>query len=174
MLRSGAELQVVAGPVIGGRLSSVIGPASDIRVPEGLFKIVTTGVAPVAFLFWHVAEGEVPGCDMDGELDDCVVRVNLVEDATGLDFFPALNDGQEEGAEASRNLAASGGGTRGGGTGGARGQTKGRRRKRAHIVPGSETARDRARPAGSCGVPVHVRPRRRRCRVRVNANDGGR
>lgn len=95
------ELYIVAGPVLGDRLTRSIGP-SKVPVPERFFKVI---VAPdarppmgIAFL--------MPNHPFDGGAQSTVVSIDEIEAITGYDFFSALPDDVENEVESQHSMAA--------------------------------------------------------------------
>ena len=85
---------VVTGPVVGENRYGTIGD-NDVVVPDSFFKTVLAckngKYRAIAFLM-----------DNDSQryyLSDCSMSVDELEDYTGLDFFPALDDSVEEEVE---------------------------------------------------------------------------
>ena len=102
--KGGQEFNLVAGPVFSDDSIRKIGPHSDIHVPHSFFKIVIHDGRPLSFLFAHDKEANGPGCPLHAELRDCVVSVDKVELATGLDFFTELPEASQHSIEARRNF----------------------------------------------------------------------
>ena len=102
--REEKAFNLVAGPVFSNDSVRKIGPHSDIHVPHSFFKVVIHDGMPLAFLFAHDREANGPGCPLHAELRDCVVSVDKVEMATGLDFFSELQETEQHSIESRRNL----------------------------------------------------------------------
>jgi endonuclease G len=92
--RAFGELWVIAGPVYDRKRKRL---KSGVEIPDAFFKIVVDvdegggGVRVLAFL--------VPNRKRPPELSACLVPVDEIESRTGLDFFPDLDDGEEEALE---------------------------------------------------------------------------
>lgn len=89
------KVWVVTGPVVGDNRYGTIGD-NDVVVPDSFFKAVLAckdgKYRSIAFLM-----------DNDSQryyLADCSMSVDELEEYTGLDFFPALDDSVEESVEA--------------------------------------------------------------------------
>jgi endonuclease G len=91
-------INIVCGPLYTSSTPKTIG-RGHVRVPDGFFKVIMcrTGQAKaIGFIFKN-----------DGRkvaLDDVVCTVDEVEQATGIDFYPALDDRLENRIEASARL----------------------------------------------------------------------
>jgi endonuclease G len=91
-------IDIVCGPLYTSSTPKTIG-RGHVRVPDGFFKVIMcrTGQAKaIGFIFKN-----------DGRkvaLDDVVCTVDEVEQATGIDFYPALDDRLENRIEASARL----------------------------------------------------------------------
>lgn len=96
----GEDFNLVAGPVFSSDIVRKIGPHSDIHVPHSFFKVIIHDGKPLAFLFAHDKEANGPGCPLHAELKDCVVSVDKIEMATGLDFFNELSETVQHSIEA--------------------------------------------------------------------------
>ena len=94
---------LIAGPVFSEGPVRKIGPHSDIHIPHSFFKIVIYDGVPLAFLFAHDEEANGPGCPLYSELEECIVSVDKIEKATGLDFFKALRKSKQHDLEAKPN-----------------------------------------------------------------------
>ncbi len=95
------ELYIVAGPVLGDRLTRTIGP-SRVPVPERFFKVIVAPTAnpPMGIAFL------MPNHPFDGSAQATVVSIDDVEAITGYDFFAALPDEVENAVEAQHSMAA--------------------------------------------------------------------
>ncbi len=101
MIADDRSFTVIAGSVfVEGREVQKIGPIldptqHDIGVPHAFFKIVidVEYLTAVAFLFDHQSDLDA-GCDIDVARfpSQCVVAIEEVESATGLQFFAELSD----------------------------------------------------------------------------------
>ena len=91
---------VVCGPVIGENRYGKIGQ-HKVVVPDAFFKAVMVHTG-----FGYSAIGFLMGNDSERYyLKDCALSINELEDITGLDMYPALDDSFEEKVEASYNLS---------------------------------------------------------------------
>lgn len=91
---------VVCGPIIGQNRYGTIGQ-HNVVVPDAFFKavLVHTGFA-------YSAIGFIMGNDSDRYyLKDCAVSIDELENITGLDLFPTLDDSFEEDVESAYNPA---------------------------------------------------------------------
>ena len=98
--RDFGKVWVVTGPIVGDNLYGKIGERS-VTVPDSFFKAVLS-----------VSKGKyraiafVMGNDSDRYyLKDCAMSVNDLEELTGLDFFPMLDDSIEESTEEGFSLS---------------------------------------------------------------------
>ncbi len=86
---------VVTGGVLSGNLKTIGYEA--VSVPKYFYKVILKGGSKnpkmIAFLMPHK--------DSDKSLKEFVVPVNKLEELTGIDFFPTLDDKIEEQLEAS-------------------------------------------------------------------------
>jgi len=93
------EIQVVTGPVLKDGGFAVIG-AGGVAVPRYFYKVVLDDKEPeikaIAFI--------LPNQKSDKEIQSYALTVNMAEEATGIDFFPELDDGVEEEIESSLDL----------------------------------------------------------------------
>ena len=103
LIDAGHEFHLIAGPAFVTGPVQKIGPHSDIHVPHSFFKIVISNNEPIAFLFAHDDRVDAPGCSPDAALEKCIKSVDEVETATGLDFFSALSDTEQQQLEATPN-----------------------------------------------------------------------
>ncbi len=94
------ELIVVTGPVLKDNLSKIPQGSFKVSIPEFLYKIVLDFYPPIykaiAFLYSNK--------DVPYELDKHVVSIDSIEQLTGINFFPKLNDSLENKLEASANI----------------------------------------------------------------------
>lgn len=94
-VRSDGELYVITGPVLRSALPQL--SPEGVSIPEEFYKIILDidhgSPRIIAFLFRN--EGS------RAELQDFVVTVDRLEELTGIDFFPALDDFLEESLEAN-------------------------------------------------------------------------
>lgn len=89
------KVWVVTGPVVGDNRYGTIGD-NDVVVPDSFFKAVLAckdgKYRSIAFLMNNDSQRYY--------LADCSMSVDELEEYTGLDFFPALDDSIEENVEA--------------------------------------------------------------------------
>lgn len=98
VMRSGAVMYVVCGPLFdGNRRPRVMGPDS-IAVPDGFFKVLlrldSVGARTIGFVYRND--------DVPHYMQDAVRTVDEVEALAGLDFFPQLPDSIEGVADFQR------------------------------------------------------------------------
>jgi len=95
-----SEVIVVTGPVLHDNLPKIPQGSFNVSIPEYIYKIVLDYYAPeyqaIAFLY--------PNKDVPYELEKHVVSIDSIEQLTGIDFFPKLNDSLENILEAEHNL----------------------------------------------------------------------
>jgi len=103
LIDNGHEFHLIAGPAFAAGPVQKIGSRSDIHVPHSFFKIVISNNEPVAFLFAHDEQVNAPGCSLDAALEECIVSVDEVETATGLDFFSMLSATEQHQLETAPN-----------------------------------------------------------------------
>lgn len=91
---------VVTGPIVNENKYGTIGERGVV-VPDSFFKAVLVQKSgkyrSIAFIM-----------DNDARrywLNDCAISVNELEDITGIDFFPALDDAVEDSTEAQLRLS---------------------------------------------------------------------
>ena len=98
--RDYGSVYVVTGPIIGEGKYGKIG-ARGVTVPDAFFKAVATlrngRYYSIAFVMGND--------DKRYYLRDCAVSVNELENITGLDLFPALDDSIEESVESQLSLS---------------------------------------------------------------------
>ncbi len=86
---------VVTGPVLTVGLSG-IGP-NDVSVPKYFYKVILDYTMPdikgIGFILPNAGSGDA--------LQNYAVTIDSVEKLTGIDFYPALPDGQEKQIESS-------------------------------------------------------------------------
>jgi endonuclease G len=93
------ELYVVSGPVFKDNKGSIGG--NKVTVPGYYYKVIydpTDTKKMIAFLF--------PNQKADQDLNAYITSVDEVEKQTGIDFFSALSDEQEEKLEATVNVSS--------------------------------------------------------------------
>ena len=88
---------VVTGPIFKDNIGAI--GSSKVTVPGYFFKVIysPSKQAMIGFLLPHLK--------VDKELKDCVVKVDRIEEETGIDFFPQLEDLLEVQLEANVRLA---------------------------------------------------------------------
>ena len=90
---------VVTGGVLNDKMGAI--GSEQVTVPESFYKIVYDqsggNVKMLAFLMNHT--------DTDRPLREFVTSVDHIEDLTGIDFFPELEDSVENKLEASTSLS---------------------------------------------------------------------
>ena len=92
------EIYIVAGPIFKNEERRLFG-INKIPIPDAFFKVIlcTSGnPKALGFIF--------PNNGTQHKLEDYVLPVDDIENATGIDFFPALPDSIEEKVEAYSNL----------------------------------------------------------------------
>lgn len=88
---------VITGPVLKDGLPT-IGP-NNVSVPEMFYKIVLDPDEEKAIAFL------MPNIDIEDTFKNYAVTIDEVEEATGIDFFPALDDELEEKIESTLNMS---------------------------------------------------------------------
>lgn len=95
-----SELIVVTGPVLKENLPKIPQGSFKVSIPEYIYKIVLDYYPPsykaIAFLY--------PNKDVPYELEKHVVSIDSIEQLTGIDFFPKLEDSLENRVEAENSL----------------------------------------------------------------------
>lgn len=93
---------VVTGPIFEKNLPCITIGKNKIAVPDKYYKVVldANAVNPRAIGFI------IPNSNVKDDLANFAVTVDAVEAATGLDFFPALNDDDEARIESSIDYSA--------------------------------------------------------------------
>ena len=95
-----SELIVVTGPVLKDNLPKIPQGSFKVSIPEYIYKIVLDYYPPaykaIAFLY--------PNKDVPYELEKHVVSIDSIEQLTGIDFFPKLEDSLENKVEAENSL----------------------------------------------------------------------
>lgn len=95
------QVWIVTGPVLSEDLP-VIGRQNQVSVPSEYFKVILRKESGkwkgIAFLI----ATSVPF----PQLASYAVSIDTIEDMTGIDFFPTLNDSSEEEAESQENESA--------------------------------------------------------------------
>ena len=96
------KVYIVCGPIFNdSRKQLYIGKSVKIRVPNAFFKVVLSlkkgGEKAIGFYFTN----------RDGKqnMGDATKTVDEIENITGMDFFPQLNDALERRVEAQNNLS---------------------------------------------------------------------
>ncbi|MFY9396829.1 MAG: DNA/RNA non-specific endonuclease [Desulfomonilia bacterium] len=93
------ELHVAAGPVLAGGGFPVIGP-NRVAVPVLFYKVILDCREPDLNAIGFI----LPNAGSSADLWDFAVSVDTVEDLTGIDFYPELEDELEERLESSVDL----------------------------------------------------------------------
>ncbi len=88
---------VVTGPIVGENRYGTIGER-DVTVPDSFFKALLVRRNDGS---WSAAAFVMDNDDERYYLKDCVMTVDELEQITGFDFFPALDDRVEEKVEAT-------------------------------------------------------------------------
>ena len=93
---------VVTGPVFEKNLPCITIGKNKVAVPDKYYKVIldTNAATPKAIGFI------IPNSDTQADLSNFAVTVDAVEIATGLDFFPELNDSDEKKLESSCDYSA--------------------------------------------------------------------
>jgi len=91
------DVYVITGAVLKDGLPT-IGP-NNVSVPEMFYKIVLDPDEEKAIAFL------MPNVDIEDTFKNYAVTIDEVEEATGLDFFPALDDDLEEKIESTLNMS---------------------------------------------------------------------
>jgi len=93
------EVYVVTGPVLTDGPYPAIGP-NDVSVPRRFYKIILDyrepGIKAIAFL--------LPNRRCDQPLSVYALTIDQVESITGIDFYPALPDVEEDALESTIDL----------------------------------------------------------------------
>ena len=92
------ELYVVTGPVLSADSTATIG-AGRVAVPTGFYKVIYDLTPPCKMIAFMLPNG-----GSRRPLQDFVVTVDMVEAATGLDFFPRLPEPEERELESTVDL----------------------------------------------------------------------
>lgn len=92
--RDNGRVWVVSGPIIGDNVYGRIGDR-DVVVPDAFFKAVLMEKRGKYHSIAFVMDND----DKRYYLYDCSMPVNKLEELTGIDFFPALDDSVEESVE---------------------------------------------------------------------------
>ena len=94
------SVYVVTGPVLTDGPYETIGE-NEVAVPKNYYKVILDYTEPdvkaIGFL--------LPNEGSSKSLESFAVTVDEVEDATGIDFYPALPDDQEEAIESEIDLS---------------------------------------------------------------------
>lgn len=98
--REYGAIDIVCGPIFyGGSQQKTIG-RNKVYVPDAFFKVVLCRKgSPKAIGFIYKNRGGYQS------MSDCACTVDEIEDLTGIDFFPALDDAVEDRIEAKARLA---------------------------------------------------------------------
>lgn len=93
------DIYIVCGPMFTSKEHKTIGK-NHVAVPDAFFKVVLRlGKEPAALGFTYKNEGNT------GAMSKHVCTVDWIEEMTGIDFFPALDDKTEKKVEAEANLS---------------------------------------------------------------------
>jgi len=104
LMPRGLVLHIIAGTIFGSGPAH-IGPSGNVGIPDMFYRILVTDRGVVPFLFVHGRRLGSAGCELDAELESCIVPVKEIEDLTGSDFFSALDEGAEQALEGADGLA---------------------------------------------------------------------
>ena len=87
------RIYVVTGPVFVNNLGTI--GSNEVTIPGYFYKVILRfdGDSPQTIGFL------LPHANSYGNIKDYIVPVNAIETMTGLDFFPALDDSNENRAE---------------------------------------------------------------------------
>jgi endonuclease G, mitochondrial len=88
LMPAGRPFHVIAGTLFGPDPERV-GPQGDIGVPDMFYRILVTESGVVPFLFVHRRRLDDAGCELDAQLEDCIVTLADIERLTGAEFFRA-------------------------------------------------------------------------------------
>lgn len=95
------HLYVITGPVLTRGIRETIGP-NEVAVPEEYYKVILDytqpGLKGIAFL--------MPNEISTKPLMDYALSIDEVEDITGIDFFPEIEDEDEEKLESKYDVTA--------------------------------------------------------------------
>ena len=96
------SVYVVTGPIFEPNVPCITIGSSKVAVPDKYYKVILDANAqnPKAIGFI------IPNSNIKENLANFAVTVDAVEAASGLDFFPALNDADEEKLESSCDYSA--------------------------------------------------------------------
>lgn len=100
-VRNWAEIYDGVYVITGGVLKDgllTIGP-NEVSIPEMFYKIVLDPGEEKAIAFL------MPNIDIEDTFKNYAVTIDEVEEATGIDFFPALDDNLEEKIESTLNMS---------------------------------------------------------------------
>jgi endonuclease G len=104
--RTEGRVFVVVGPLVGENPTR-IGGARKVAVPQAFYKVVLDCTGPeykaIGFILPHKSPPRVGATPALGTM---AYTVDAVEQASGLDFFPALPDDVEAEVEGTVNVAA--------------------------------------------------------------------
>ena len=94
------ELYVVTGPVLNQQFSDLQQGSYQVAIPHYFYKILLDIYPPdfkaIAFL--------VPNKNIPYKLNNFVVSIDSIEQLSGIDFFPALDDSLENNLEKQVNI----------------------------------------------------------------------
>ena len=98
--REYGAIDIVCGPVYDGNASRTIGK-NKVRVPDAFFKVILCrkGGKPkaIGFIYRNIGQHQT--------MQEAVRTVDEIEQLTGIDFFPALEDQLERKIEAEARLS---------------------------------------------------------------------
>lgn len=94
------ELYVVTGPVLNDNLAKVPQGTRKVSIPKLYYKIILDLVPP----FYKATAFLMPNKDLQYRIADYVVSIDSIENLTGIDFFPSIDDTLENRLEASHSL----------------------------------------------------------------------
>jgi endonuclease G len=86
---------VITGPIIGENINGTIG-ANKVVVPDAFFKALMTDSQAIAFVMYNTSTNE--------NMQKCAMSVDRLEEITGLDFFPEVDDELENHLESTYTL----------------------------------------------------------------------
>ena len=95
------ELYVITGPILNDKLKKVLQGSLNLSIPEYYYKIILDYKEPdykaIAFV--------MPNINVTQPVLNYVVTIDEVENKTGIDFFPALEDSLEERLEKTSHIS---------------------------------------------------------------------
>lgn len=92
---------VCCGPIFAdGKKAQYIGKDVEVRVPDGFFKVVLSlnpgKEKAIGFIYNNTTERQT--------MESAAISVDAVEELTGMNFFPTLEEGLEQKLESTFNL----------------------------------------------------------------------